>query len=445
MKPLNHALKRAENNSLGRRGFLRLLGLSGAAPLLAWSNDLNAAPAPSRDAREPATQPHGAGMRPQASVYEQMFGVPAIINAAGPVTALGGTVLSKQVTDAMAAASRDFVDLNALYTAAGIRLATITKSPAAMVTSGAFSAMVLGAAACLAGSDDRKIAALPHPDWPRRETIMQRAHATGYEQAFRDAGMTLVYVDTEDQMRAAISERTAMIAGLINTEKMDAAGIIPLARLVAIGKQAAVPVYFDASFCVTHSSPPSNLWRYTQMGADLVGISGGKGLHGPQSSGILAGRADLIAAARKMGPPNAAALGRGMKVDKEEVVGLMVAIEQFLARDAEALQNRDRERVEMIRQHVSDIPGLRLGHDELYFGPGLVLMWDQADIPLTYSDFVKQMRASARPIEMLIANGPSAYFGNIIGPALYPGYLNDGEDVIVAKRTREILLAARRR
>jgi L-seryl-tRNA(Ser) seleniumtransferase len=257
--------------------------------------------------------------------------------------------------------------------------------------------------------------------------------------------MTLVYVDTEDQMRAAISERTAMIAGLINTEKMDLPGIIPLARLVSIGKEAAVPVYFDASFCVTHSSPPSNLWRYTQMGADLVGISGGKGLHGPQSSGILAGRADLIAAARKMGPPNAAALGRGMKVDKEEVVGLMVAIEQFLARDAEALQHRDLERFEMMRKHISDIPGLRLGHDELYFGPGLVLMWDQADIPLTYGDFVKQMRASARPIEMLIANGPSAYFGNIIGPALYPGYLNDGEDVIVAKRAREILLAARRR
>lgn len=432
-------LTRAGENAIGRRGFLRLVGLSAAAPLVAC-----AIPAPGQSREQPNAPPAGQGPAPQTSVYERMFGVRTVINAAGPVTALGGTLLSKEVTDAMAAASRDFVDLNALYLAAGARLAEITKTPAAMVTSGAFAAMTLGAAACLAGEDAKKIAALPHPDWPRRETLIQRAHSTAYEQAYRDAGMTIVYVDTAEQMRAAISDRTAMIAGLINTEKMNLPGIIPLAELVSIGKQAGVPVYFDASFSVTHNSPPASLWRYTQMGADIVGISGGKGLHGPQSTGILAGRADLIASARKQASPNAAALGRGMKVDKEEVVGLMVAVEQLLARDADALYRRDRERIETMKTYVSDIPGVRLDHDDIYFGPGLVLSWDQSDIPLTYGDFVKQLQAGERPISILVASGPTAYFGKVNGPALYAGYLNDGEDVIVAKRVREILLAARR-
>lgn len=429
MQQSRGALTRADETAFGRRNFLRLAGLSGAAPLLAWSV-----------AAEAATPAQRRG-----GVYERMFGVRPVINAAGPVTALGGTLLSSEVTDAMAAASRDFVDLNELYAAAGARLAQVTRSEAAMVTSGAFAAMTLAAAACLAGEDDAKIAALPHPTWLRREVVIQRAHSTAYEQAYRNAGMTIVYVDTEEQMRGAIGDRTAMIAGLINTEKMSVPGIISLERLVAIGKTARVPVYFDASFAVTHSSPPSNLWRYTQMGADLVGISGGKGLHGPQSTGILAGRADLIASARKHATPAAGALGRGMKVDKEEVVGLMVAVEQFLNRDAEALQRRDRQRLETMRRRLGEIPGLRLGYDELYFGPGLVLMWDEADIRLSYGDFVKQMLSGPRPIWIFIASGPTAYFGAVNGPVLYPGYLNDGEDVVVARRAREILLAARRK
>lgn len=424
-------------DAVDRRGLLTLAGLSGAAPLLAWSRSATAADSPTPSVPRASTG--------GAAIYQRMFGVKPIINAAGPVTSLGGTTLSKEVTAAMAAAARDFVDLNELYTAAGVQLAQLTRSPAAMVTSGAFAAMTLGAAACLAGNDDKKIAALPDPTWPKRETIIQRAHSTAYEQAYRDAGMSLVYVDTEDQMRSTISERTAMIAGLINTEKMGLPGAIPLERLVAIGKSTGVPVYFDASFSVTHSSPPASLWRYTQMGADLVGISGGKGLHGPQATGILAGRADLIAAARKHASPNAGGLGRGMKVDKESVVGLMIAIEQFLKRDAAALQNRDRQRLATMKRLLGDIPGLRLGVDEMYFGPGLVLMWDEKDIPLSYGDFAKRMQAGPRPISILVASGPTAYFGPVTGPALYPGYLNEGEDLVVAKRARAILDEARRR
>lgn len=440
------SLADADSKTLGRRGFLQLACLGSAAPLLACSSGALAPPSAGISLEERRSPPSDQAASIRGNVFEDMLGLHRVINASGPVTALGGTLLSKEVTDAMAEAARHFVDLNALYAAAGAKLADITRTEAAMVTSGAFAAMTLGAAACLAGNDAAKMAALPQPDWAKRETLIQRAHSTAYEQAYRNAGMTVVHVDTEAEMLAAISDRTAMIAGLINTEKMAMPGIIPLERLVAIGKRAGVPVYFDASFCVTHTSPPSDLWRYTQMGADLVGISGGKGLHGPQSTGILAGRADLIASARRQATPTPSALGRGMKVDKEEVIGLMVAIEQFLARDAAALHQRDVGRVSTMKAYLADIPGLRLAFDDAYFGPGIILMWDQADIPLAYGDFAAQMQASPTPISTLTFKGPTAYFVTANeGPVLYAGYLNDGEDATVAQRAREILMAARRK
>ena len=257
-------LTRTGENAVGRRGFLGLAGLGGAAPLLAWSDSLQASPGPK------AIRPRSRVRRSHGSVYERMFGVRAIINAAGPVTSLGGTLLSKEVTDAMAAASRDFVDLNELYTAAGVRLAQITKSEAAMVTSGASAAMTLGAAACLAGNDKGSMAALPFPTCAVPETIIQRAHSTAYDQAYRDAGMTIVYVDTEDQMRAAISDPHRHDRGPASTHREDGScrAFIPLKQLVVIGKNAGVPVYFDASFLRNpHNSPPSSLWRYTTDGS----------------------------------------------------------------------------------------------------------------------------------------------------------------------------------
>jgi seryl-tRNA(Sec) selenium transferase len=427
MRKTEAGLPFAEPASLDRRELLRLMGFCAALPLTVQAGAAS----------------NKQDVHSRASIYDRMLGVRTIINAAGPVTALGGTVLSEEVTAAMAEAARSYVDLKELYSAAGRRLAEITRAPAAMVTAGACASMSLGAMACLAGDDQEKLAALPHPTWPRCEALLQRAHSTAYDRAYRNAGMTLVYVDTEDQLLAAISERTAMIAGLTMVEKMKDSGIISPERLVAIGKRARVPVYVDASFSLNQTPDVSVLWRYTQMGADLVGISGGKGMHAPQSSGILAGRADLIAIARAQASPNPAGFGRGMKVDKEEVIGLLVALEQFLARDHQALYRRDRKRVETMRTYLRDIPGLRLGYEEAFFGPGLVLMWDERQIPLTHDEFLKQMLASERPIAVLVAKGPSTYFiADVDGPALFVGALNDGEEALVARRAREILLGA---
>jgi L-seryl-tRNA(Ser) seleniumtransferase len=421
---------------LNRRELLGRAGACGAAPLLSSGVLLAAAPA--------ATSSHAAS-KPKSGIYEKMLGVPTIINASGPVTAFGGTLLSKEVTDAMAEASRSWVDLNELYSAAGNRIAEITKAQAAIVTSGAFAAMTLGAAACLAGDDKAKIDALPDPTWARRETVLQRPHSTPYDRAYRNAGMTLVYVDTEEQMLAAIGERTAMIAGLTMVEKMSQPGIISPERLIAIGRQAGVPVYLDASFSLNVRPNVPQLWRYTEMGADLVGISGGKGMHAPQSTGILAGRADLIAAARAQISPNPKGLARGMKVDKEEVIGLLVALEQFMKRDHEALYERNRKRVDTMWALLRDIPGLRRGYDEAFFGPGLVLMWDEAALAMTYEEFNRQMHQSERPIFVRMATGPTQYFpADVNGPALFADSLNEGEDEVVARRAREILLAASR-
>jgi seryl-tRNA(Sec) selenium transferase len=425
-----------------RRDLLRLAALGSAAPLLAWA--CSSTPASDKAAAQsisgtssPAPAVNG--------IYQQQFGLRPVINAIGPATVFGGTLLSKEVTDAMAEASRSYVNIIELYDAAGKQLAEFTRTEAAMVTSGGFAAMTLAAAACLAGDDADRIAALPQPQWPRCEALIQRAHSTAYEQAYRDAGMKLVHVDTETELLATISDRTAMIGGLLNTYKMTQPGIIPLQRLVDIGQKAGIPVVFDASFAATHNSTYEHLLHFTQMGADLCCISGGKGLHGPQSSGILAGRADLVASARKQYSPTPSALGRGMKVDKEEVVGLMVAVQQFLKRDATAIQRQEQAKLATIRQQLENVPGLRFGQDDSFFGPGIVLQWDQADIPMTYEEFTRQMMAADPPVAMLIPNGPSAYFvTDVQGPAIYAGYLRNGEEVIVAERARQILLGALR-
>jgi L-seryl-tRNA(Ser) seleniumtransferase len=406
-----------------RREFLKLLGLGGTLPLLE-PGLLHAAPprAPGEDAQEPR------------SIYERLLGVRPVINAAGPLTSVGGSVMPREVVDALAEASRHFVDLDQLNAAAGARLAAITGAEAAMVTSGAFGGMVLAAAACLAGSDTERMAALPHPTWPRRELVIQRAQQFVYDHAYTNAGMTIVAVDTAEEMLAAIGERTAMIAGIANVEKWNRPGVILPERLIEIGRRTGVPVFLDAAGEVP---PVSNLQRYTRMGADLVTFSGGKGLRGPGSTGILAGRTDLIASARAQTSPHSG-IGRGMKVDKEEIVGLLVAVERFLRLDHDAELRRQRARAGVIRDRLAGVAGLRLGADDS-MGPGVVLAWDEDDIPISYREFGQRMREGEPPIAVWTFR-LLAYSGE---PTLFTASLEDGQETVVGERAREVLLAAK--
>jgi L-seryl-tRNA(Ser) seleniumtransferase len=287
---------------------------------------------------------------------------------------------------AMAEANDFFVDLHELNEAAGRRIAEVMQAEAALVSAGAFSAMVLGAAACLTGTDPEKIDALPHPHWPKRECLVQRAHREGYDRAYRAAGMVIRECETREQLAGAVNENTAMLAAMASTEKaaQQDRGIMRPEEFVSLGKKAGVPVLIDAA---AEIPPADTLTRYSKMGFDLVVISGGKGLQGPQATGILAGRKDLIRAASLNHSPNTA-IGRGMKVGKEEIVGLVAAINLYLSLDHDLVHESWNRKVRFLTGELQGIPGLRAeyrmaanGHDHGFLEA--LVSWDPRVIPLT--------------------------------------------------------------
>jgi L-seryl-tRNA(Ser) seleniumtransferase len=223
-----------------------------------------------------------------SSVYTRMFGIRPLLSCRGHTTVWGGSLMPAEVMRAMAEANDFFVDLHELNEAAGRRIAEVMQAEAALVSAGAFSAMVLGAAACLTGTDSEKIDALPHPHWPKRECLVQKAHREGYDRAYRAAGMVIREFETREQLAGAVNENTAMLAAMASTEKaaQQDRGIMRPEEFVSLGKKAGVPVLIDAA---AEIPPADTLTRYTKMGFDLVVISGGKGLQGPQATGILAG------------------------------------------------------------------------------------------------------------------------------------------------------------
>ena len=268
-----------------------------------------------------------------ANIYTRMFGVRPVIGAFEPLSRYGNSMMAPEVMEAMREAQEFFVDVEELNRAAGARIAAIMKADAAMVTSCSYGAMMLGAAAILTGTDREKIEALPHVTWPKRECLMQKAHRVAYDRAFRAAGMTIVEVETRDALVNAISDRTAMIGVVARVERDPQPEVMQARELIELGKKAGVPVLVDAA---GELPPLSRLTRYTEMGADLVNFSGGKNICGPSSTGILAGRKDLIEAALLHASPNAN-IGRGQKVNREEIVGLVVALEQYVKFDHDAM------------------------------------------------------------------------------------------------------------
>jgi L-seryl-tRNA(Ser) seleniumtransferase len=236
------------------------------------------------------------------------LGVRPFINAAGTYTTLSGSRMPRAVIEAMDAASRHFVHIEKLQDAVGARIATRLGCEAAMVTSGAAGAMTLATAACITGGDPAAIARIPDVTGLRHEVVIQRAHRMGFDHAIRAAGARLVEVVTAEEMAQALSDHTAMafFANWLAPE-----GRIGHEEFLAIAHAQGVPVLIDAS---ADLPPVENLWAFTRIGFDLAAYSGGKGLRGPQSTGLLLGRRDLIAAARANSSPNEDSIGRAMKV-----------------------------------------------------------------------------------------------------------------------------------
>jgi uncharacterized pyridoxal phosphate-dependent enzyme len=378
---------------------------------------------------------HGAGQTVSAATYEnniytRLFGVRPVIGAFETLSRYGNSRLSPEVLQAMAEATEFFVDLDELNRAAGERIARIMGAEAAMVTSCSAASMALGAAACLTGTDRARIDALPHPDWPKRECLMQKAHRFSYDRAYRAAGATIVDVETGDDLVNAISERTAFIAGMGMVERDPQPGVLTIRELVEVGRKAGVPVLIDAA---GELPPASRLTQYTSLGADLVVVSGGKAIQGPSSTGILAGRKDLIEAALMNAAPNQA-FGRGMKVGREEIVGLMVAIEQYLRQDERTVLERWTKTAQYIVNELQGVPGLTATLRMTAKGfADVLLSWDKAVIPLTEQEAGRKLRDGEPRLAYMTNRIVYAYSG----PTIVTSSLRPGEEIVVARRLRQ--------
>ena len=369
------------------------------------------------------------------SIYTRLYGIRPFLSCRSHTTVVGGSRMPEEVIRAIAEGNDYFVDMDELNKAAGDRIAEVTGAEAGLVTAGSFSAMVLASAACLSGTDPEKIEALPHPTWPKRECLMQTAHKIVYDHAFRAGGATLIRVDTREEFIRKISDKTAFIGVLASVERSknpDPDVMMP-EELVALGKKHGVPVVIDAA---SELPPVDSLTRYTKMGADLVVISGGKGIRGPQSTGILAGRKDLIAAATLNHSPNAA-VGRGMKVGKEEIVAFTVALNRYVALDHEAVFETWNRKARWLNEQLQEIPGLHAFYRQNAYGFGEIRFeWDQQVIRLTPDQVRDKLKAGEPRI---------VYYDDDKGGTIQTRTMKDGEEIFAARRLREFFLEEGRR
>jgi L-seryl-tRNA(Ser) seleniumtransferase len=374
----------------------------------------------------PATSITGPAGRPARDYFREL-GVRPFINAAGTYTAMTASLMPPEVMEAINYASRHYVMLDELHDKVGERIAALVHAEGAMVTSGAASALTLGTAAVLTGPDRQKMVELPNLASMKSEVIIQKAHRFGYEHAVRNCGVKLVEVDTPEDVDRAVNDKTAMMLFYNNNNRE---GRIQDEAFVLLGKKHGIPTLNDAAADVP---PVENLWTYTKMGFDLVAFSGGKGLRGPQSAGLLVGRQDLIAAARLNAPPNGNTIGRGMKVNKEEIVGMLAALERYLAQDHAAELREFEKRAETIRRSASAVSGVKADvfvPEVANHVPHVRISWDAAGKGITPADVVKALR-DGEPSIGTRAEGDAVVVGVWM--------MQPGEDKIVARRLRDVL------
>ena len=359
------------------------------------------------------------------------LGVRPIINAAGTYTALTGSLMLPEVRRAWEYGARHYVRLDELHDAVGRRIASLVGCEAAMVTAGAASALTLGTAACMTGVNTDFIRRLPDTTGMKTEVIIQKAHRFGYDHAVRNCGVRFIEVESREELERAISPRTVMMLFL---NANDPVGRIKAEEFAQLGRKHNIPTFTDAAADVP---PAENLSKYIKMGFDLVTFSGGKGLCGPQSAGLLLGRKDLIRAARLNTLPNSDTIGRGMKVNKEEMLAMLVAVESYLKRDHQADWREWEKRVKLIADAVSGVRGVTT---EVYVppianhAPHLRIRWDQTAVRITPDQVARQLRDGEPSIELV----PGSRDHVAVGVWM----LQPGEDKIVARRLREVLRSA---
>jgi L-seryl-tRNA(Ser) seleniumtransferase len=364
------------------------------------------------------------------SAYSDL-GIRPILNFQGPVTTVGASKMWPEIQGIMAEAAREFAVLEEVKDAVGERLAKLCGTEAALATSGTAGAIALGTYGCLTGMDTAKVRRLPDLTGMKTEVVIQKPHRNGYDHAVRSAGVKVVEVDTRDSFVNALGAQTAMIYYLGGTRGDWAWETpVPLAECVGLAKKAGVPVLIDAANLL-----PSwdNIPRVAATGVDLIAFSGGKHIRGPQSTGVLAGRKDLIAAAWLNSSPHSDSQGRGMKVNKEEMIGLLASVEKYSKLDFAAL---DREYARQADLVMGELKKLGMRVEKARFERGrkvhrVIATWDEEGRKLPAAAVEKQLRDGEPRIAAL--RGPE-------GKGLeFTFLMNDpGEEKVLVRRMREI-------
>ena len=380
---------------------------------------------------------------PQGVDYYEKLGVTKIINAAGTYTALTASIMPPPVQAAVARAAKSPVRLAELQNAAGEYIARLLHCEAALVTDGAASALTLGTAACITRANRAAIHNIPTDlAGLRNEVVVQKAHRYDYDHALRNCGARFVEVETLEQYEAALNERTVM-AHFFNAAE---GGQISREDWIRVAHAHNVPCFNDAAADVP---PISNLWNYTKMGFDLVTFSGGKGIRGPQNAGLLLGKKDLIAAAVMNNSPISDSVGRGMKVAKEQIVGMVAALDWFVAQSDASLETEFRRRAQTIAGRLKGIPTLEstIALPDLAANavPHLLIRYDQQRVKISPQAVMTELRKGNPSIELCPATGRVKSAGlptdeNTIVVGVW--MLQPGEEEIVARRLREVLTKA---
>ena len=370
----------------------------------------------------PARAAKKAKQRDASEVYTRL-GVRPLINGIGTITNFGGCIMPPEVTRAMEDASKNCVYVPDLQRQAGRHIAELLGVPAAMVTAGAASSITVGTAACITRGDPEKLALLPDVAGMPYEVVQQKSHRGEYFQQILLTGAKIIEVETRAELDQAINSRTAMMFYL---NKADAQGRISRAEWVSVAKSHGVPSFNDAAADVP---PQQHLSSYANEGFDLVAFSGGKGLRGPQCSGLLIGSRELIDAGTTAISPHQG-IGRGMKVGKEEIIGLVTALELYLKADHDA-EYRELER--RAADIMSQLRNSRL-RATLFVPPianhvpHVKIDWDGAP---TAAEAARQL-LNGNPG---IAVGESEERGLIVSVWM----MRQGEHKIVARRLLEVL------
>jgi uncharacterized pyridoxal phosphate-dependent enzyme len=364
------------------------------------------------------------GFGQSGNVYDEL-GVTTVINGQGTMTVLGGSLPRPEVEAIMAEAGKHFVSIPELEVAAGNRIAQMLKLPngyTALVTSGAAGAMMSGLAGILTSDNETFIKQLPDLTGMKSEVIIQKSHRNGFDHQLRATGVKLIEVETRDDFRRAVNPKTAMMHF---SNFANEAGEIKVDEWLKLAKEYKIPAFNDAA---ADTPPVSHLWDYANMGYDLVAFSGGKAMRGPQCAGLLIGRKDLVSYALLNNSPNEDTLGRGQKVGKEEIVGMVKALELYLNEDHEALNKEWWGRLDTISREITKVPGVSTAYfvpDIANHVPTMQINWDPRRISLSPHDASTYLKG-LKP-KIVLGSSP-------IGLDMNSFMLKPGEDKIIAEQ-----------